>query len=277
MQKRKGRLPSLTSIILVPVMVIVILVDKPDYRFFDLIYRVFVPTVEYVGQALSYPVRLVGTITDYVRRRNTNMRDNEQISAELDKMSNLTIEVHYLRLENDLLRSRLSMVSNIKFDTISTDIVRNNSFGERQTYMIRNTDGRLSVGNVLISNSGFFLGLITEITGPIARVRSAKDANFNIPVRFAGMEIFGFLQGRGNEDPELRFLSNDNFTPEIGSFLVTSGVNGNIPNNIPVGEVKSIDGGVIRVRLGAEISKQNNAIILLFSNNGIYEEDSGDK
>jgi len=272
MQKRKSRLSSLTSVILVPIVVIVILIDKPDYKFFDLIHRVFVPAAQYAGWTLSYPVRLLGGFAENIRKRNLNLRDNDLIMAELDKISSLVLEVRYLRLENEALRSRLSMVKDIEYETVSSNIVRNNSFGDRQSYIIKNPDSRISVGNVLISTGGFFIGLVTETTGPIARVRSAKDSNFNVPVRFAGREVFGFLHGRGNESPELRFLSNDNFIPEVGSFLVTSSVNGNIPNNIPIGEVKSVDGGIITVKLGADISKQDNVIILLFNNDGIYED-----
>jgi cell shape-determining protein MreC len=277
MHKRKARLSSFSSIIFVPIVFIVILIDKPDYRFFDLAHRAFVPTVQYAGQFFSYPIRLVGGFAEKIRQRNMNLRDNEMIMAELDKVSNLTLEVRYLRLENEALRGRLSMAREIKFDTVSANIVRNNSFGERQSYIIRNPIGRIEVGNILVSNDGFFLGLISEVTGSFARVRSAKDGNFNIPVRFAGTDVFGFLYGRGNEDPELRFLSNDNFVPEAGSFLVTSSVNGNIPNNIPVGDVKSAAGGVIRVRLGADISKQNSVLVLLFNSGKIYDEDAGEK
>jgi len=272
MQKRKGRLSSFSSIILVPVVVIIILVDKPDYRFFDFLHRIFVPTVQYAGQVFSYPIRLVGGVAENIRQRNLNLRDNEMIMGQLDRVSNLTLEVRYLRLENEALRNRLSMTREIKFDTVSANIVRNNSFGERQSYIIRNPNARIATGNVVISNSGFFLGLVTETTGSFARVRSAKDGNFNIPVRFAGTNIFGFLHGRGNEDPELRFLSDDNFVPDVGSFLITSSVNGNVPNNIPVGDIKSVDGGTIRVQLGADLSRQNSVLILLFNSGGIYEE-----
>jgi len=277
MYKRKARLSSSSSIILVPIVFIVILIDKPDYRFFDLLHRAFVPAVQHAGQVFSYPIRLVGGIAENIRQRNINLRDNETIIAELDRASGLMLQVRYLRLENEALRNRLSMAQELHYVAVSANIVRNNSFGERQNYIIRSPMSGIRVGNVLISNDGFFLGLITEVTGSFARVRSAKDGNFNIPVRFAGTDVFGFLHGRGNEDPELRFLSNDNFVPEIGSFLVTSSVNGNIPNNVPVGDVRSIDNGVIRVRLGADISKQSSVFILLFSDGGIYGEVSGEK
>lgn len=273
MHRKKSHRSSFSSIILIPAVVIIILIDKPDYRFFDFVYKITMPAVEYVGHALGYPARLVGTMFANFREQQSILRESEQIAVKLDNFHWMQDELRFLRAENIYLRDLLSKTKEIPQETVIANITRNNSFGERQSFVIQRPDYRVRAGNVVISSRGQFLGIITESTRGFARIRSARDGNFNIPVRFAGTDVFGFLHGRGgNNDPELRFLSDDKFTPNIGSFLVTSSVNGNLPNGIPVGEVSSINGYEIRVRMGSDLRNQKIVKILLFDGANIYNE-----
>jgi len=69
----------------------------------------------------------------------------------------------------------------------------------------------------------------------------------------------------------LKFLSDGDFSPAPGMPLVTSGVNGNVPNDIPVGRIESVDDGRIRVKLGAELKNQESVMLLFFNKNERYD------
>ena len=114
------------------------------------------------------------------------------------------------------------------------------------------------------------MGVLSEKIASFARIQSLRDSKSNIPVRIAGTDVFGFLQGLGNNETELRFLSNSDFEIESGMFLITSAVNGNVPNDIPVGRIKMSDKHKVKVVLGAEMDKQESVIILLFDKNEKY-------
>jgi cell shape-determining protein MreC len=165
------------------------------------------------------------------------------------------------------------MIEKIKYGTVSARIIHNNSFIESQSFIARSTDERVASGNIVVSNSYFMLGTISERTGRYAKVRSLRDSHSNIPVRIAGTDIFGFLQGAGNSAPELRFLSDGDFVPEVGMILLSSGVKGNMPDDIPIGRIESVRNYDIRVKLGAELKHQESVVILLFDRDMRYDSE----
>jgi cell shape-determining protein MreC len=186
-------------------------------------------------------------------------------------MQKIAAENEVLARENALLKSKLNITESMKYKAVVSNIVHDNSFIGSQSFITRNSDGEIRVGSVVVSNTGFLLGMITEVAGGYAKIQSVQDSNSNIPVRIAGTDVFGFLQGYGNKDPKLRFLSDGDFAAEEGMFLITSGVKGNVPDGIPVGTVKRSAGGEIAVGLGAEMGRQESVIILLFDADKKYE------
>jgi cell shape-determining protein MreC len=258
------------SILLIPAVVVVILVDKPDSHFFNFVYRNMVPIAQMVGQGATYPVRLVRRAVGSVRKSRTVIKENQEMMAELEDMRRVMVENDALQKENGLLREKLGIAENMKYKVVVSGIIHDNSFAGRQSFIIRNPNGGIASGNVAVSNAGFLLGIIDGDIGHYARIMSVRDAGSNIPVKVAGTDVFGFLQGAGGGDPELRFLSDGDFVPEHGMFLITSGVNGNIPSGIPVGRIEEVKGSEIKIGLGADIGKQENVMILLFGKDGKY-------
>ena len=74
MRQRKSFLSGIISISLIPVVVTVILIDKPDYYFFNFIHKIIVPVAEIMGQGISYPVRLVGKMSKNISKNRENLR-----------------------------------------------------------------------------------------------------------------------------------------------------------------------------------------------------------
>ena len=272
MQAKKRFLSTFSSLILIPVVMVIILLDKPDYRFFNFIHKNTVPMAEHVGQGLTYPLRLFGRTFGNMAARKEILRDNADIIARLNDFQRLQLEKEILELENELLRQKLYMAADIGYRTITSRLVHNNSFMENQNFIVRNHTGEIARGNAAVSNIGYMLGVVVERIRGYARVQSLRDSGSNIPVRIVGTDVFGFLQGTGNSDPELRFLSNGDFTVRPGMRLITSGVKGNVPDNIPVGVVEGVQNQKIRVKLGSEMKNQSSVFILLFDGDGRYGE-----
>lgn len=271
MQARKSFLSAFLSLITIPAVMIVILIDKPDYDFFNFIHKNIVPIAETVGQGLTYPVRVVGRFAESRMKKKEALRENDAIMAKLSTLEKITAEKEALEKENERLAAKLGMVQDIKHRTAVVKITRDNSFMENQVFMIEVSDDAAAAGNIVVSNTGFFLGTVVERMGRFARIQSVRDGHSNIPVRIAGTDVFGFLQGGGNAAPRLRFLSDGDFTALEGMFLITSSVNGNVPENVPVGRIESVKNDEIRVKLGAELKNQESAVLLFFDKNKRYE------
>jgi len=271
MHTRKSFASAFLSLILIPSVMIVILIDKPDYAFFNFVHRNIVPIAEAAGQTLTYPARLIGRFADNMRKRGDAMRDNAEIMAKLETLEKITAEKEMLERENAMLVAKLNMAAAIRYRTAAARVVRDNSFMETQAFVAVVSDDAVAVGNVVVSNTGYLLGVIVEKNGRYARIQSARDGHSNVPVRIAGTDVFGFLQGGGGAAPELKFLSNGDFVPKAGMSLITSGVNGNLPDNIPVGRIENVHDGEIKVKLGAEMKNQESVMLFLSDKGGRYE------
>jgi cell shape-determining protein MreC len=264
--KTKKSLSSFSSIVVIPIVVLVIMLDKPDYAFFNFLYRNIVPVAEFVGQGITWPVRLAGKLADSMRKNRANLRENEAVAAELEQFHRLAAENEVLTKENELLRIRLNMALEIKRPSILAKVVHDNSFAGTQSFVI---EGKALVGNIVLSSSGFLVGMISESAGRFSKIRSIRDSASNIPVRIAGTGVFGFVVGNGAADPELKFLSDGDFVPETGMMLISSGVNGNVPDGVPVGKIKSVGGDII-VEPGVELKNQESVFILMFDEDRRY-------
>jgi len=269
MRTRKSFLVAFSYIITIPAVVMIILIDKPDDLFFNFLYRNTVPAAEAVGQIVSYPVRLVGSWIGDFRENRRIRREIEDAKVELQNFQRIAFENEILKKEIAALKDKLKISEESKYDTAVGHVIHDNSFIGQQSFIIRNS-GVISAGNAVISNTGFLLGVIVEKTGAVAKIQSLKDSRSNIPVKIAGTDVFGFLYGTGTGDPELRFLSDGDFVPEPGMILITSGVKGNLPNDIPVGKIKEVRSGAISVRLGGDLAYQESLRILLFGKDGKY-------
>ena len=271
MRTRKSFIPAFSSLVLIPTVFIVILLDKPDYTLFNFVHGNIIPIAETVGRGLTYPARAIGRFAESRMKRRESLKDNDEIMAKLETLERVTVEKEALERENELLMSKLNMAEKIKYKTAVARIVRSVSFMENQMFMAENPRDEIAAGNIVVSNTGFILGVIVEKNGRYSKIQSVRDGHSNIPVRIAGTDVFGFLYGAGNSAPELKFLSDGDFIPAAGMFLVTSGVNGKVPDDIPVGRIESVETGAAKVGLGAELKNQESVMLLLFDKNRKYE------
>ena len=272
MQQKTGRLSAFASLITVVMAVVVMLIDKPDYHFFNFLRRNLVPAAETIGRGISYPFRLVGRFAEGIRESNNVLSDNASVRQKISEFDNIAAENEVLRRENENLRARLNMTAAIKHKTIAAEIIHNLGFAGRQNFIIKNDSPEIKPGNAVISIGGQMIGIVAEKIGGFARIQSLRDGKSNIPVKIAGTGVFGFLQGGGpRRDPELSFLSDGDYMPEAGQLLITSGVAGNLPSDIPVGRIRRAGGGDIMVSPGAEMKNLESVVIILFDKENRYE------
>lgn len=271
MKTKRGILSVITTALTIPTVVIIFLIDKPDYKIFNFIYKNTIPVTEFIGRGVTYPFRIIGRTTENIKKNREKIKRADLLFTQVQELEKVKAENIILEKENQNLRMKLGFVSEIKYPTIVANIIHDDSFAGNQQFFAKNSYGNISVGNIALANNGFLLGIINEKAGSFVKIQSIRDVNSNISVKIAGTDVFGFLQGKGKSDPELKFLSNSDFDLEPGMFLITSGVNGNIPNNIPVGKIKTTDKNGTKIQIGTELDKQESVIILLFNKKEKYE------
>jgi rod shape-determining protein MreC len=211
-------------------------------------------------------------MTENFRAHSKALRENEELRVRLDAaLANKNL-CDIALIENQRLEKLLDVARDMPLKTVIARVVAEHSVFRHTMFTIGKgaADG-VRTGQAVVSMDGNLIGIVAETFDSMSRVRGLEDTKSNIPVRVAGSGVFGFLRGTGESAPVFEFFSDQEFTPAKGTRLVSSGVRGNLPNDIPVGVVDREGKREARVRLGARASGSHEVMILMFDGKDGYK------
>ncbi|MCL2017575.1 MAG: rod shape-determining protein MreC [Alphaproteobacteria bacterium] len=257
---------------LLPIFFLYILLDKPDYKIMNAVQGVVVPVAKTVGDGLSWPFRTINRLGDTFRTYMRAVEENEELRARLNDTLRNRALCDIALLENQRLEKQLDIVENMPQKAIVARVIIENSAFRHTTLIISKGEQEgIQPGQAVVSMDGNLVGIIADSYKSSARVRGLEDAKSNIPVRVAGSNVYGFIRGNGDAMPSFEFFSDQEFIPTKGIRLVSSGVNGNLPNGIPVGIVSKDGRKDAKVTLGAPAGGVHEVMVLMFDAKDAYK------
>ena len=250
-----------------PVLFIYIMIAKPDYKLMNGLAHVVLPIANWVGDVITWPIRVIGDTAENIRELSNLRIENEELRVRLDEALRDKNTCDIAILENQKLSRELDVVQSRPQESVLADIVHDNSAFHHSTFFInKGIKQGIEKGMVVISTDGILVGIITDVAPSFSRVRALTDSNSSIPVRVAGSEVYGFMQGNGSSSPTMGFFSDPEFQPSSGVKLVTSNISGVLPNGIMVGDmINETDVNVLKPK---EISR---VVVLKFDTQDEYK------
>jgi rod shape-determining protein MreC len=115
---------------------------------------------------------------------------------------------------------------------------------------------------------------VLEVGRRASRVLLLTDISARVPVIIERTRDQAVLSGNNSDNPELQYLPRD-VDIKVGDRIVTSGVGGNFPAGLPVGEVVRIGEGHILVQLYAQLDRMEYLRLVDYSLPGILMQDLG--
>ena len=252
---------------LLPVLFIYIMIAKPDYQLMNGLAHIVLPVANWVGDVITWPIRVIGDTAENIRELSNLRMENEELRVRLDEALRDKNTCDIAILENQKLSRELDVVQSRPQESVLADIVHDNSAFHHSTFFInKGIKQGIEKGMVVISTDGILVGIITDVAPSFSRVRALTDSNSSIPVRVAGSEVYGFMQGNGSSSPTMGFFSDPEFQPSSGVKLVTSNISGVLPNGIMVGNmINETDVNVLKPK---EISR---VVVLKFDTQDEYK------
>ena len=243
--------------VLVPVLLIYLLVDRPGYRLLNTARGIFIPVYEIVADGASWPFRAIGRGIENFRELAAARKENKNLRALLDQALARNNECDLALAENQNLTQKLEIARARPEKVATARVIHDYSALDRVGFILnKGQESGIQVGMAAVSFDGFFVGLVAEAHYGEAFVRSIRDSKSNIPVRITGTDVFGFLRGSGASSPELEFLSDPEFEITDGLKLMTHGIKGSVPDGIPVGRIED------RFIPGTEIGKLTEVMVI---------------
>ena len=200
------------------------------------IFYITAPLIRLVSlpaDALSYGYKKTAAIANVYQENERLRQENEELFLLKDKMK-------ALKAENKILKKLLHHIDLPQIKSYTARVIAENgdAFANSLIIYLGKEAPNIKRGYAVVNNRGL-IGRIDIVSGNYARVTLLTDINSKIPVISQKSRDRGILTG--NNTGELSLI----FTPLLaelhkGDLLVTSGVGGGLPPDIPVARIKRV-------------------------------------
>lgn len=183
------------------------------------------------------------TIVDFV----TAPRDvaaltqrNQELEAEVARLQATVIELQQQNQQIDVLSALVDFArARPAYDYVAADVIGRDPSPFLQYVIInRGSDDGLRRGMPVVTAQGL-VGRVAAVTAGAARVQLITDAGSVVNVSLQSSEASAVLQGSLTGEVALNMIPQD-VGVETGELLLTSGLGGNFPPNILIGQVTGI-------------------------------------
>ena len=190
--------------------------------------------------------------------------ENERLKQENEELYLLKDSLRAVEAENTLLKDVLHYydIPKIKIRTARVIAETGNAFANALIIYLGDSAPEINPGYAVVGKDGL-IGRIDIVSGKYARVSLITDINSKIPVITAQSRDRGILIGTNSA--ELKLI----FTPLLaelhkGDLLVTSGIGGGLPPDIPIARIKKTNTDTITAEPLYNPSKLEIVKILLY-------------
>ncbi len=165
---------------------------------------------------------------------------NAELEAEVARLKREVITLQEEIAEAQILSALLNYARNqpdnryIAVEVIGTDT----STFLRSVWINGGTDDGLRYGMPVVTDSGL-VGRLVEVRASISRVQLLTDPEINVNVRFQNSRADGLLRAQINGDINIELIPQD-ADIDLGEIVLTSGLGGSFPADIPIGSVINV-------------------------------------
>ncbi len=181
---------------------------------------------------------------DATRSREQLIAENQQLRRQIDELHTQLIDYYQLKLENEQFRSVLELKNdNQDFQFVSAAVIGRDPNDVFYTFQIdKGSSAGISVNDPVITNSGV-AGWISSVTTSYARVTTILSADTSISAldkvnRQTGV-ISSNIEFAEQGVIKMGYLPSRDAVQE-GDIVVTSGLGGLYPRNLPIGKVLEV-------------------------------------
>jgi len=167
--------------------------------------------------------------------------ENAELRKELIAQGPLAEAAPKLREENAQLKTLLDMRGHYGGAATAVEVLYTGRDPFTQKVFVnKGTQAGLASGEAVVDDRGV-VGQVTRVFSYMAEVTLVTDRDQAVPVKIERNGIRSVLFGNGTaRAPELRFTA-PSADVKVGDRLVTSGIDGTYPPNLPVAEVIDIE------------------------------------
>lgn len=199
---------------------------------------VTIPLNLLTGVLNSITLTVTGGISDFTQLQNMRAR-NADLEDALARYQAELIELREIASDYERLAQLLdytSTAANQEF--VTADVINIDQTGLRRSMTVnRGTRDGIAVGMPVVTDQGL-VGQVLDISANAARVLLVTDRDSAVSARLQATRVEGSLRGQLSGNLRLTLVPpGDNIT--VGDLVLTSGLGGNFPPDLVIGQVAS--------------------------------------
>lgn len=167
----------------------------------------------------------------------------EENAVLSDKVNQLEVEKARLmevQNENDSLRADLDFVKKTSLTYMPSEVIAYDPSNIRAMITIdKGTKDNVKVGMAVV-NEGFLVGRIAEVGDEYSKVMIVTDPSSAIPVSVQGSSTNGLIRGQLGSGLMMEKIPQGDKV-DVGDTVITSGLGGEIPRGIIIGQVEELE------------------------------------
>jgi rod shape-determining protein MreC len=167
-------------------------------------------------------------------------QENARLNAEVARLQGQIIELQQQNVELQVLSALLDFAQTYPENEYASAAVIGRDVSPFLHYVIinRGSDAGLRRGMPVVSQEGL-VGRVAAVTAGAARVQLLTDPDVSITVHLKNANVEAILSGSLTGELTLNQIPQQALAL-AGEVLLTSGLGGNYPPNIPVGQITSV-------------------------------------
>ncbi len=201
-----------------------------------------------VLEVLSRPVSALNYLVTESRNLLTLHEENRRLKEENAHLQQWQMVARRLEQEASGFRDLLNIKDDPKSSFTSARVIGDTGGPFVHTLLMNagHSDG-VRKGQAVVNGDGL-IGRVVETGTGSSRIILLTDLNSRVPVLIEKSRYRAALTGDNTEYPQLSYLPL-NGKATLGDRIVTSGHGGLLPPGLPVGVVRSVEAGNVRVQL----------------------------
>lgn len=211
------------------------------YQYLESTRKVLAVVIYPFQRLTALPGELLGRVTAYFETQSQLLSDNAQQHKQHDADAAQLIQLQAIQAENARLRTLQELKQRVDYPMQMAEIVYvERDIFKRKLFVDKGSQAKVLPGQVVLDDSGV-VGQITRVYPWLSEVTLVTDKDHAVPIQSVRNGLRAVVFGSGDiGEMALRYMpvSSDIV---VGDVLVTSGIDGTYPPNLPVAQVTRIE------------------------------------
>ena len=211
------------------------------YKYLESTRNVLAVMIYPFQRLTSLPGEVVGSISVYFETQQQLLTDNAKLRQQHDVDAAQLTQLQAIQSEDAQLRILLELKQRVDYPMQMAEIVYvERDIFKRKLFVDKGSQAKVVPGQVVVDDTGV-VGQVTRVYPWLSEVTLVTDKDHAVPIQVLRNGLRAVVFGSGDiGEMALRYMPVSTDIVE-GDVLVTSGIDGTYPPNLPVAKVIKIE------------------------------------